>query len=69
MNGFMILSNSDLTNVINDILEGRSMAQLWGGRFTKDTKEEVFRFNESLSFEGNHSHPSNRFFHLLVHQT
>ena len=51
MNGFMILSNSDLTNVINDILEGRSMAQLWGGRFTKDTKEEVFRFNESLSFD------------------
>ena len=27
------------------------MAQLWGGRFTKDTKEEVFRFNESLSFD------------------
>lgn len=27
------------------------MAQLWGGRFTKDTKEEVFCFNESLSFD------------------
>ena len=27
------------------------MAQLWGGRFTKDTKEEGFRFNESLSFD------------------
>ncbi len=27
------------------------MAQLWGGRFTKDTKEEVFSFNESLSFD------------------
>ena len=27
------------------------MAQLWGGRFTKYTKEEVFRFNESLSFD------------------
>ena len=27
------------------------MAQLWGGRFTKDTKEEVFLFNESLSFD------------------
>ena len=32
-------------------LEGRSMAQLWGGRFTKETKDEVFRFNESLSFD------------------
>lgn len=27
------------------------MAQLWGGRFTKETKDEVFRFNESLSFD------------------
>ena len=27
------------------------MAQLWGGRFTKETKDEVFCFNESLSFD------------------
>lgn len=27
------------------------MAQLWGGRFTKETEKEVFQFNESLSFD------------------
>ena len=27
------------------------MAQLWGGRFTKATDEDVFAFNESLSFD------------------
>lgn len=27
------------------------MAQLWGGVFTKETDEAVFRFNESLSFD------------------
>lgn len=27
------------------------MAQLWGGRFTKKTDDEVFAFNESLSFD------------------
>jgi len=27
------------------------MAQLWGGRFTKQTDDEVFAFNESLSFD------------------
>lgn len=27
------------------------MAKLWGGRFTKDTDDEVFAFNESLSFD------------------
>ena len=27
------------------------MAQLWGGRFTKNTDAEVFAFNESLSFD------------------
>lgn len=27
------------------------MAQLWGGRFTKQTDNEVFAFNESLSFD------------------
>ncbi|MBR3634748.1 MAG: argininosuccinate lyase, partial [Lachnospiraceae bacterium] len=27
------------------------MAQLWGGRFTKETEESVFKFNESFSFD------------------
>ena len=27
------------------------MAQLWGGRFTKETVKDVFAFNESLSFD------------------
>ena len=27
------------------------MAQLWGGRFTKQTKDDVFAFNESISFD------------------
>ena len=27
------------------------MAQLWGGRFTKETNDMVFQFNESLSFD------------------
>ena len=27
------------------------MAQLWGGRFTKKTQDEVFAFNESASFD------------------
>ena len=27
------------------------MAQLWGGRFTKETMQDVFRFNESISFD------------------
>ena len=27
------------------------MAVLWGGRFTKETDDAVFAFNESLSFD------------------
>ena len=27
------------------------MAQLWGGRFTKETDELVYRFNASISFD------------------
>ncbi len=27
------------------------MAQLWGGRFTKETMQDVFKFNESISFD------------------
>lgn len=41
----MILSNLDL------ILEDYNMAQLWGGRFTKETIQDVFQFNESISFD------------------
>ena len=27
------------------------MAQLWGGRFTKETDQLVYRFNASISFD------------------
>ena len=27
------------------------MAQLWGGRFTKETEEKVYRFNASIHFD------------------
>ena len=27
------------------------MAQLWGGRFTKETAQEVYDFNASISFD------------------
>ena len=27
------------------------MAQLWGGRFTKDTAEDVYAFNASINFD------------------
>ena len=27
------------------------MAQLWGGRFTKETDQLVYNFNASISFE------------------
>ena len=32
------------------------MAQLWGGRFTKETDKLVYQFNASISFD-------QRFFH------
>lgn len=31
--------------------EVRQMAQLWGGRFTKDTDQLVYNFNASISFD------------------
>ena len=30
---------------------GREMAQLWGGRFTKETDKLVYDFNASISFD------------------
>ena len=27
------------------------MAQLWGGRFTKETEKEVYDFNASIAFD------------------
>ena len=30
---------------------GRQMAQLWGGRFTKETDKLVYNFNASISFD------------------
>ena len=30
---------------------GRNMAQLWGGRFTKETDQLVYNFNASISFD------------------
>ena len=29
------------------------MAQLWGGRFTKETDKLVYNFNASISFDRN----------------
>ena len=29
------------------------MAQLWGGRFTKETDDKVFAFNASIRFDKN----------------
>ena len=29
------------------------MAQLWGGRFTKETDKLVYNFNASISFDKN----------------
>ena len=29
------------------------MAQLWGGRFTKETDKLVYNFNASISFDQN----------------
>ena len=30
---------------------GKAMAQLWGGRFTKETDKLVYNFNASISFD------------------
>ena len=30
---------------------GDEMAQLWGGRFTKETDQLVYNFNASISFD------------------
>src|SRR5699024_11930723 len=30
---------------------GKNMAQLWGGRFTKETDKLVYNFNASISFD------------------
>lgn len=32
------------------------MAQLWGGRFTKETDKLVYNFNASISFDQNFMH-------------
>ena len=32
-------------------MEENAMAQLWGGRFTKETDQLVYRFNASISFD------------------
>lgn len=42
----MLVSKADL-----DILEENTMAQLWGGRFTKETDKLVYNFNASISFD------------------
>mgnify|MGYP001095581421 CR=1 FL=1 len=34
-------------------LEDDAMAQLWGGRFTKETDQLVYNFNASISFDKN----------------
>lgn len=42
----MVSSNLDL--IITEVL---GMAQLWGGRFTKETDQLVYNFNASISFD------------------
>ena len=45
----MVLSKSECQ--IESILEENTMAQLWGGRFTKETDKLVYNFNASISFD------------------
>lgn len=42
----MVSSNLDLIK-----MEVLGMAQLWGGRFTKETDQLVYNFNASISFD------------------
>ena len=35
----------------NKEMRDKRMAQLWGGRFTKETDKLVYNFNASLSFD------------------
>lgn len=43
----MLVSNTDLIFIRLEI----AMAQLWGGRFTKETDDLVYAFNASISFD------------------
>ena len=45
----MLSSNSDL--IFGQERRGFAMAQLWGGRFTKETDQLVYNFNASISFD------------------
>mgnify|MGYP000807726188 CR=1 FL=1 len=56
------------------------MAQLWGGRFTKETDQLVYNFNASISFDkrfyeqdirGSIAHVTMRvsYTHLRAHET
>ena len=36
---------------MNNKKRGKTMAQLWGGRFTKETDQLVYNFNASISFD------------------
>lgn len=40
---------------------GNNMAQLWGGRFTKETDKLVYNFNASIGFD-------QKFFHQDVQE-
>ena len=46
----MVLSKSEC-HIYCTNLEEITMAQLWGGRFTKETDQLVYRFNASISFD------------------
>ncbi len=39
------------SKTVNLKMKGRNMAQLWGGRFTKETDKLVYNFNASISFD------------------
>ena len=52
----MIKVDEGLYKVLIDFVEKREdeeilMAQLWGGRFTKETDQLVYNFNASISFD------------------
>ncbi len=52
---FMVISNSGLISVKigknHKRMESLHMAQLWGGRFTKETDQMVYDFNASIGFD------------------
>jgi argininosuccinate lyase len=47
----MLIKGKQTINCIKEKERGKTMAQLWGGRFTKETDQLVYNFNASISFD------------------